>query len=384
MSDEEEEDTEETMFIPKIRKGYKYLGLVQLEKDLPEENFTKLEEKMLSKTKMIFNSKLTTLQKRKLFNTAVIPAGIYITGNIFPSERVTTTIKRASELDMKIRKIAVNENLKSRPTSNSRFYLPQNLGGMGFRSLEVETCIQYVRRYAYLMCKEEMQEARKAFEVLNKGKCRNPISDFKYVKEKYKLTDIKMEKLNYREVANIWIKEIKQKDLELRKKEWSKAMNYPKQVLQFQESVDFPGLSSRKLDSSKASLLAASSEEQVFFKAKTYSTKGKDDQTCRFGCNEIESNYHVVTSCKYHSYTRRHDMVVYNILKRLKEKYKLDGDLQYGRSVFNGKKEKIRIRSGHKFLTEQPLVNNKPDIVITMKEGKKKIMYILEMSIPHI
>uniref|UniRef100_A0AC35UHZ4 Reverse transcriptase domain-containing protein n=1 Tax=Rhabditophanes sp. KR3021 TaxID=114890 RepID=A0AC35UHZ4_9BILA len=166
-------------FLPRIKKRYKYLGITQLEKDIPEENFARMTTKYIERTKKILQSKLTTNQKRKLYNTTAIPAGIYVTGNLFPAERVASTLTRCRRIDLEVRKIAVNENIKTRPTANARMYLPEQIGGSAFRSLEVETCIQYIRRYVYLMAKTEVADAKKIFMAMHKGGCRSP----EYTKE---------------------------------------------------------------------------------------------------------------------------------------------------------------------------------------------------------
>lgn len=92
--------------IPELRGSYKYLGLLQTEKDLAE-NYPNIESKLLTNARQIMSSKLTTFQKRRLRNSSTIPAAVYIFGNLQPTNSVQTTLKKCRELDLQIRKIMV-------------------------------------------------------------------------------------------------------------------------------------------------------------------------------------------------------------------------------------------------------------------------------------
>uniref|UniRef100_A0AC35TZ49 60S ribosomal protein L17 n=1 Tax=Rhabditophanes sp. KR3021 TaxID=114890 RepID=A0AC35TZ49_9BILA len=210
--------------------------------------------KYIERTKKILQSKLTTNQKRKLYNTTAIPAGIYVTGNLFPAERVASTLARCRRIDLEVRKIAVNENIKTRPTANARMYLPEQIGGSAFRSLEVETCIRYIRRYVYLMAKTEVADTKKIFMAMHKGGCRSPISDFEHVRKMYKLKDLKLDKqtnINFKAVTRELIEEVKKEDARQKKADWGKSMSYPKMALSLEQSISFPALKAISIDSAK-------------------------------------------------------------------------------------------------------------------------------------
>uniref|UniRef100_A0AC35TYX8 Reverse transcriptase domain-containing protein n=1 Tax=Rhabditophanes sp. KR3021 TaxID=114890 RepID=A0AC35TYX8_9BILA len=367
---EEMDAEEDRQFLPKVREGYKYLGLIQLEKDIPEANFKRMEEKYLERTTAILGSKLTTNQKRKLYNCC-------------PSWYLCHR-----EIDLAVRKIAVCENIKNKPTASARFYLPESVGGLAFRPLEVETCIQYIRRYVYLMSKDEVKEAKKIYMAMDKKGWRSPISDFKHVAKKYGLTDPKVEKkkeIDFRAVCKDLIEEVKKADLKTKKEDWIKAMSYPKLVLSLEDTISFPAVKSVNLDSSKLSLINASAEEQVFFKGKKMSTGVGTDGKCRFGCGVDETNYHVTTACRRSALITRHDMVVWNILKLLRRKFGPPEkgppkSLQVGQAALDEDYANFKIRAGAPMLMDKKIKSNKPDIVIFRKEPKLAV--VLEVSIP--
>uniref|UniRef100_A0AC35UFD7 Reverse transcriptase domain-containing protein n=1 Tax=Rhabditophanes sp. KR3021 TaxID=114890 RepID=A0AC35UFD7_9BILA len=331
-------------FLPQIRKGYKYLGITQLEKDIPEENFARMTTKYIERTKKILQS---------------VPC-------------------RKSCLHFG--KVQTN-----RPRTNARMYLPEQIGGSAFRSLEVETCIQYIRRYVYLMAKTEVADAKKIFMAMHKGGCRSPISDFEHVRRLYKLKDLKLDKqinINFKAVTRELIEEVKKEDARQKKADWGKSMSYPKMVLSLEQSISFPALKSINIDSAKVAICNASVEEQIFFNGKKASVGMKGDGKCRFGCLADETNYHVTSICSRGALITRHDMVVWNILKACRNKFgtPVGGTpkaLQVEQAVLD---EDYSIRAGASMLMEKRIRSNKPDIVVIRKSPKLAI--VLEVSIP--
>lgn len=189
-----DEEHDNTSFIPQIKTGYKYLD----------------QGKIITKTRELLDSKLTTHQKRKIYNSSIIPAAIYITGNIYPNELIETTLKKCRDMDTAIRKIAVEKLIKTRPTSNQRFYLPTSIGGLKFRSIETETKIQLVRRYFYLIHHPELKETNEKYATLHHVKYRTPISDYQYIKNQYEIEEYA--NADYRQATRRTIKTIKTKE----------------------------------------------------------------------------------------------------------------------------------------------------------------------------
>uniref|UniRef100_A0AAF5DMQ7 Reverse transcriptase domain-containing protein n=2 Tax=Strongyloides stercoralis TaxID=6248 RepID=A0AAF5DMQ7_STRER len=378
------DENEKQFFIPKIRKAYKYLGLMQKDKDV-EENYEILEEKLKERTRKILSSHLTTHQKQMIYNGSVVTSAVYVLGNLSPKESIESTLKKANNLDIQLRKIAVSEKVKVRQMSNSRYHLPERFFGMNFRSIKTETCIQFIRRFCYLMSSPDLEEARKNFEAMDKGGCRTPISDFRYVAKKYKLSTPKNFTNGYREVTKELIEAVKKIELKEKLNDWSKAMTYPKLVLKYEKEISYPGIRSLKLSSDKLAFLSAASEEQIFLKAKNFSTTGKGIENCRFGCNKPETNTHVTSNCKQHQYAGRHDIITWNVLKKIMEKYDIKEKLEFGSAVVDIEKENIKITAGRKILTEKKIYYNTPDVVLYVKEKEKvKKIIVLEVSVPSL
>lgn len=182
-------------------------------------------------------------------------------------------------------------------------YLSTKSGGLGFNTIEVETEIQFVRRYSYLMENPELSEARAKFEKLHKAGWRTPIGDYEYVCKKYNI-DRTLDKIEV-------IRTIKDQDQERRQSDWAKLAKYPQKVMEFQERIEFPALCDTRLNTEKLSFLNAAAEEQI----QGLRSHDEGNNQCRKGCNSIESAYHVVSACSRQSYNARHDQVVHWILK---------------------------------------------------------------------
>ena len=359
--------------------------LYQRERDDPI-NMEIIEERIVQKSSEIFSSELTSQQKRRLFNSTVIPAATYITGNATIQESVASTLLRCREIDGKIRKIAIENQIKTTTTSNQRFYLPSTLGGLGFQSIETETAVQYVRRYYYLMTNEELDSTRNFYRRLADGECRTPIGDFHHVIERY---GVEFEEPRENEHAcRTTISNIRKCDVSRRLAIWSRSMHYPKLVAKYADTIQFPAVSNKFLASSKLSFLNAAAEEQW------YALRGLSKQQggiCRRCRAHDETSYHVVTGCK-HSYTGRHDYVAYWLLRTILEATGAPDHVT--RSIHRGKAnldaeyifrdKTITIRSGLPIITTQRLHHNKPDIYVRVQRGEDTTIYILEVVVPHL
>lgn len=375
------DNTELTPSIPELQTAYKYLGIEQSEKD-SIDNIQKIADKVVEKAETILKSKLTTMQKKNLFNSTIIPAAIYITGNLYPDEGVRSTLVRCRKIDQKVRQLAIDARVKSGSTSNQRFYLSPKIGGLGFRNIENETALQYIRRYWYLINNEELKDARGKYMTIHKRGRRTPIGDFEYIKKKYNI--VLEENWDLRSALD----QAKKWDTEDRIEDWSKTMLYPKKVIENREKISFPAANSLFLNSSKLSLINAAAEEQI------YALRPKNDSgihRCRFGCGVNETAYHVATTCHKHTYTPRHDGVVYWLLRTclnaLKAPDHVKTMVKYNKAALNTdfitNTNEISIRAGIPIVTNNKLKHNKPDIVIHLKGTEEKII-IFEVAVSHL
>nr|XP_022903143.1 uncharacterized protein LOC111415615 [Onthophagus taurus] len=376
------------MDLPYVDTNYKHLGLFQIERD-QNVNIEVLEEKILRQAKTIMESRLSSFQKRAIFNSTTIPAAIYVTGNVLLQESVATTLLTCESLDKEIGKIATQAQIKTRSTSNQRLYMSTSVGGLGYKSIALETAIHYVRRYWYLQNNEELVVTREYYECLNRGKCRTPISDYQHVLEKYKVTNIEAtDEADRRKAAQTIIKAIYEQNDRERKETWAKSMFYPKLIVKYYNKISFPAIQCRQLDSSKLSLLNAAAEEQWFAMRGISKQNGGICRRCR---SHEETAYHVVTACK-HNYAERHDFVAYWLIRTIIEATKapvvVKNQLKFGRANLNceytTEGRRINITCGIPVLTPQRIHHKKPDVLVKVEKEDKTTIYVFEVVIPHL
>lgn len=378
-----EKEDDDAPFLPEVRDGYTYLGLDQLERDT-SKNYDKIREKITSKVDTIFKSELTTRQKITLFNTSVIPSVIYVMGNIYPSEKRSTTLKNCREMDTLVRNKLVENNMKGKTTSNARIYLHVNQGGLGMRSVELETEIQMVRKGIYLQTHPEMGSALEAFKKLNNAGWRNPIEDHDFVIKKYDCPNTQYNITQYKQHCEQIIEHIRRKYAENIRDEWQLNMSYGRAVIAEDKNINFPAHLSPFMDSWRLSLLISASEEQLHGLGCIPGRRRK----CRRGCNVDETAYHVVSACPNNAYITRHDNVVHwvikTILNSMEAPLEIINNFQFGRATLNTdflyQQHLVSIRAGNKILTEKRLYHNKPDIFIKMHNR----IIIIEVAVAHI
>lgn len=150
---------------------------------------------------------------------------------------------RCREIDGEIRKKAVESQIKTHTTSNQRFYLPTSVGGLGFRSVEVETAVHICKKFFYLKNHPELQEAYEIFKKFNAKGRRTPVGDYNVVKTKYRIPEDAEE-----EEA---VRALRSKNLQDRKDKWAENMHYARLVLGMQEQILFPATTSMFLNSKK-------------------------------------------------------------------------------------------------------------------------------------
>lgn len=379
-----QEERDIAPFLPEIREGYRYLGLHQLERDTLE-NYGAIEEKIEGKISEITASELTTSQKITLINSTVNPAANYIMGNIYPDEKRSTTLKRCRDMDLKIRKKLVENNVKGKTTSNARVYMPVKKGGLGLRPIELEAEIQYIRKGVYLRMHKEMGSAFKSYKALKNAGWRNPISDFEYVMEKYQCQINIDDFEDYKKCCKEIINKIKTKYYQQLEEEWSANLLYAKIVVK-EENIQFPAYQSPNMDSWRLRVLMAASEEQLHGLGSNPNTRRK----CQKGCNVDENSYHVASACPTRAITTRHDFVVHWVLKTLLQclgaPFETQRNLPFGRATvnceFHNNHRTLKIEAGNKILTGKKLYHNKPDIVVTANNPDE--IFVIEVAVAHL
>ena len=87
------EEEKGAYILPKVREGYKYLGIVQLEL-YTELNIQTVTTRTMEGIKGILSSTITPAQKIYLINTTVVTAATYVLGNMFAHMKRVSVPKR--------------------------------------------------------------------------------------------------------------------------------------------------------------------------------------------------------------------------------------------------------------------------------------------------
>lgn len=175
-------EREDAAFLPRIRDGYKYLGIIQLDLDT-EINIDLIKEKTLAKVRDILSSKLAASQKIYLISSTAVSAATYVLGNSFSAKKRTTIMRICKELDTVIRRLLVELKMKTYTTSTASVYLDRDRGGLGLRAIADEVELHHVRKGRYLELHPDLETARQRFLKLGKGGYKNPITDLGQILE---------------------------------------------------------------------------------------------------------------------------------------------------------------------------------------------------------
>ena len=81
---------------PCLREGYKYLGLIQTDRDTLR-NIERVQQIFNEKVEPILRSELSPAQKIHMLNTTIIPAILYVMGNVYLRESRASTLAKCTE-----------------------------------------------------------------------------------------------------------------------------------------------------------------------------------------------------------------------------------------------------------------------------------------------
>lgn len=306
--DEDEEGTQdpvEQMFLPEVRDAYKYLGIYQLERDTAK-NVHLVKVKIMELTRKIFSSDLAVAQKARLYNTAAVPALVYVLGNLYSTERASTIGVVCREMDKDVRMTLAEIGLRTQTTSIAGVYIAEDKGGLGLRSLEDELEVYHVRRGAYLEMHPEIGEARERYRQLKREARMNPISDMERILQKYKITVPPIEVQGRDDVAGCVRQltgKIRAEQSKCRFYDWIRNRSYVEYVDKYAQIMTFPALKSLNTEDWMVRWLHAAQEERVMELCAVPHFRHK----CLRGCAHDETAYHVAASCVSPEYVERHD-----------------------------------------------------------------------------
>lgn len=373
-------------FLPTVRESYKYLGLEQLERDTAL-NVKKVEEIVQRRTEEIFDSPLAPSQKIRLYNSTIVSAVVYITGNMYPDESRATTLHRCDELDKRVRKILVNKRMMGKTSTRVLTYIPECRSGMGVYSIRAQTEIQYLRKCLYLKHHPEMRPIKEKYERLVRAGWRNPLSDGEYVGEKYGLEiperEVEEDFAGYiRKIVDL----LREKQQEKLLGEWETSMHYGKLVAANRGKIRFPALIDIRTEDWINSIVRTAAEEQVHGLGANPALRRK----CRRGCQADETAYHVISACIVPEFTTRHDKVVHILLRQILRATDAPEEvvrqLKYDTATivaeYSWGDREVKVRAGPKLLTDPELHHNRPDILLILTNPAQ--VYVLEVAVAHL
>ena len=267
-------------------------------------------------------------------------------------------------------------------------YLDLKYSGLGLKSITNEVLIQYIRKGLYLMHNKDIADSYKKYLTLKKAGYRTPIGDFEYAVDKigFQVMVFNKETIS----LNQYIKNAAYKAKKLQQahllQEWANSCHYGKLVMKYYPSIEFPSLKQLEINSCTWTITRTCAEEQVH----GLITNPLARKMCRRGCKKEETAYHVISACLNPEYTRRHDFIVFWIIKYILYNTcapeDIHSQLNYGKASivtnYAWNNRMLDLRAGTKIITNNECYHNRPDVVIHLTNPD--IIYILEISVAHL
>ena len=381
-----EEDDEDIPFLPRIREGYKYLGLIQTDRDTLS-NIERVRQIVNERVEPILRSELSPAQKIHMLNTTVIPAILYVMGNVYLRESRASTLAKCKAIDSDIRKKLVLYKLHGRTTSKAVIYIRKELSGLGLHSIKNETEVQYVRKGIYLEHHPDMTEVKARYDRLVNAGWRNPLSDARAVLEEYALEiPPKAPDKSACEYAREITKIVKKAQQQRLQEAWATSAHYARLVIANAPALLFPAYQSIYAEDWILSLSRSAGEEQVHGLGSNPATRRR----CRLGCNADENAYHVSSSCVTPAYNDQHDRVVYfalrNILMGTGAPKHILSQLRFGKAAMVSEymwgRRRVKVKAEVKVVTDPELYHNRPDIVVCLTNPNE--VYVFEIAVSHL
>ena len=334
--------------------GYKYLGILEMEKIMEEEMKMKVKKEYLRRLKLVLKSKLNGRNKIYAINTWAV-ALIRYGGGVLDWRK-----NELQMLDRKTRKTMTIYGALHPKSDVDRLYLKRKYGGRGL--IGCESCVRAEENnlgwYVKHSIEPLLSEVRRG-QVIETEECIR--------KEDYKKMEIMRRKENWidKKMYGQYYREMNEKiDIE---KSWS-------------------WLCKSDLKPETEALICAAQEQALrtnYIKCKIDGTA--ESPLCRVCGEKGESVSHVVSECKMlaqKEYKRRHDNVARIIHWELCGKYKLDRAEKWYEHKPEGAVESSDVKLLWDFMIQCDRVVEcrKPDIVIVDKKERKCV--IIDVAIP--
>ena len=334
-------------------EGYKYLGILELDKIKEKEMKETFGKEYLRRVRLVMASKLHGRNKIQAINTWAVSLMRYGGGVIKWNQ------KELQDLDVKTRKI-MTMNRELHPRSDvARLYVPRKKGGRGLISCERSIRTEENNLGWYIKHSKEIL-LRKVGEsgIVDTGAAKKP--------EEYKNETTQQQE-------NMW-------------KEKPMHGQYLRNMVDVDWEKTWKWISKGDLKGCTEALICSAQEQSLrtnyikFHKEKTAASP-----MCRLCSVQIETPNHLVSGCMklaQREYKRRHDNVARYVHWQLCEK----AGLERASKWYEHKPEGVIENADFKILwdfmiqCDQIVENRKPDIVIINK--KKKEVKIIDIAIP--
>ena len=157
------------------------------------------------------------------------------------------------------------------------------------------------------------QDLHRKYITLKKAGYRTPLGDLEYAVESIGLQLVEFD--NNLITLSKYIKNVTHKaQNQLQEKllmAWANSCHYGKMVKKYYSSIEFPEINNTDVADWMMVMAKNYAEEQVH----VLITNALARRNCRMECNKEETAYHVISAYVNGDYTRRHDFVVFHILK---------------------------------------------------------------------
>ena len=331
-------------------EGYKYLGVLQLDKPLYEEMKDKIKTEYIRRVKRLCSSKLNSGNLVTGINAWAIGVIRYSAGII------KWTKEELANLDRKTRKImTMNRNLHPR-SSVARLYLKRKDGGRGL--ISVEECVETESKglHDYLGGSEE--------ELLRFAKTEGVLKEDE-TKEAYK-SRVKGKK----------------------ESEWKEKALHGQYVRDIEGKTDgdtWRWLRNGFLKPETEGMILAAQEQSLRTRAIQSAIDGRDvSPLCRMCATAPETAMHIVSACPKIAQTwmkERHDRVAAHVHWELCRKYGIEcSEKWYEHTPTDVENEVVEITWDQTVQTDRYIRHNRPDIIVKLKEESKWIL--IDIAVP--
>ena len=333
--------------------GYKYLGVLELDKILCKQMKIKVKECYMKRLKLILKTKLNGRNLFQAINSWAVAVVRY------SAAFIGWTKEETKEMDRATRKMLVQYQALHPKSNVTRLCMRRKEGGRGLISVE-ECCASEMRSLHYYLANSQ--------EVMLKAVA--------------KKEGLESNNIEGKEEYNKRVVEEKKKKV----KEMKLHGQFEKDTEKMKVGESWNWLSKGDLKRETESLLMAAQEQALntnSVKKEIYGVIGSEK--CRLCGEKVESVTHIVSACKMlaqKEYKRRHDKVCLNLHWSLCKKYGMEVEEKWYKHKPEAviQNEDVKILWDFMIQCDRVIEHRKPDIVVIEKKTNK--CFIIDVANP--